>query len=237
MTLGTIIALLAEGMLQSTLIFVLTLLGSLPMGLLVAFGRMSKWTPFRKLAREGRRGSSGWLAELKPIQMLVKFFISLMRGTPLMLQLMVVYFGPPLLFGIQIGENYRFYAVIIGFVLNYAAYFAEIYRSGIESMPVGQYEAATVLGYSKPQTFIKIIMPQVIKRILPSVTNEVITLVKDTSLAFAISYTEMFTLAKKIASSQSTLVPFVVAGVFYFVFNFIVARIMERCEHGLDYFR
>jgi polar amino acid transport system permease protein len=127
--------------------------------------------------------------------------------------------------------------VIIGFVLNYAAYFAEIYRSGIESMPVGQYEAAAVLGYTKTQTFAKIILPQVIKRILPSVTNEVITLVKDTSLAFAISYSEMFTLARKIASSQATLVPFVVAGVFYYLFNFVMAWVMERCENSLSYFR
>ena len=216
MDLATIIAQLGEGMLKTIAIFVLTLIGSLPLGLLVAFGRMSRF---------------------KPLQLAVKLYISIMRGTPLMLQLMVVYFGPSLLFQIQIGDNYRFFAVIIGFVLNYAAYFAEIYRSGIASMPVGQYEAAAVLGYTRPQTFFKIIMPQVIKRILPSVTNEVITLVKDTSLAFAISYAEMFTMAKKIASSQSTLTPFVVAGVFYYVFNFAMAWIMERCEHRLEYFR
>lgn len=216
MTLETIIVQLAAGMLKSIAIFALTLLGSLPLGLLIAFGRMSKF---------------------KPLQMIVKLYISIMRGTPLMLQLMVVYFGPSLLLGIQISEEYRFYAVIIGFVLNYAAYFAEIYRSGIASMPVGQYEAAAVLGYTRAQTFVKIILPQVIKRILPSVTNEVITLVKDTSLAFAISYAEMFTMAKKIASSQSILTPFVVAGVFYYVFNFIMAMIMERCERSLEYYK
>lgn len=216
MTLEIIIAQLAAGMLKSIAIFALTLLGSLPLGLLIAFGRMSK---------------------IVPVQLFVKLYISIMRGTPLMLQLMVVYFGPSLLLGIQISEEYRFYAVIIGFVLNYAAYFAEIYRSGIASMPVGQYEAATVLGYTKAQTFVKIILPQVIKRILPSVTNEVITLVKDTSLAFAISYAEMFTIAKKIASSQSILTPFVVAGVFYYVFNFIMAMIMERCERSLEYYK
>jgi len=216
MTLETMIIELAGGLLRSIAIFALTLLGSLPLGLLVSFGRMSSW---------------------KPLRMVIKFYISIMRGTPLMLQLMVVYFGPYYLFGISIGQNYRFIAVIIGFVLNYAAYFAEIYRSGIESMPVGQYEAAAVLGYSRGQTFFKIILPQVIKRILPSVTNEVITLVKDTSLAFAISYTEMFTLAKKIASSQTTLMPFVVAGVFYYIFNFAMAAIMERCEKSLNYFK
>ena len=237
MTLETIIVQLAGGLLKSILIFVLTLLGALPLGLLVAFGRMSRWTPFGQLNKEGNGRLSRWLAALKPIQLFVKFYISLMRGTPLMLQLMVVYFGPFYLFGISIGQNYRFYAVIIGFVLNYVAYFAEIYRSGIESMPVGQYEAAAVLGYTKTQTFAKIILPQVIKRILPSVTNEVITLVKDTSLAFAISYSEMFTLARKIASSQATLVPFVVAGVFYYLFNFVMAWVMERCENSLSYFR
>jgi polar amino acid transport system permease protein len=237
MNLGTIIILLAEGMLKSAAIFLLTLVGSLPLGLLIAFGRMSKLAPFRGLARDGGSGIRKSLAAFKPVQLIVKVYISIMRGTPLMLQLMVVYFGPSLLLGIQISDNYRFYAVIIGFVLNYAAYFAEIYRSGIASMPVGQYEAAAVLGYSRPQSFFKIILPQVIKRILPSVTNEVITLVKDTSLAFAISYMEMFTMAKKIASSQSILTPFVIAGVFYYMFNFIVAMVMERCEKSLDYFK
>ena len=216
MTLETMIIELAGGLLRSIAIFALTLLGSLPLGLLVSFGRMSR---------------------IRPLQLVIKFYISIMRGTPLMLQLMVVYFGPYYLFGLSISQNYRFIAVIIGFVLNYAAYFAEIYRSGIESMPIGQYEAAAVLGYSRGQTFFRIILPQVIKRILPSVTNEVITLVKDTSLAFAISYTEMFTLAKKIASSQTTLMPFVVAGVFYYIFNFAMAWIMDRCEKSLSYFR
>jgi len=160
-----------------------------------------------------------------------------MRGTPLMLQLMVVYFGPYYLFGITLPRGYRFLAVIIGFVLNYAAYFAEIYRGGIESIPLGQYEAAKVLGYSKSQTFFKIILPQVIKRILPAVTNEVITLVKDTSLAFVISVSEMFTLAKAIASAQRSTIPFMVAGVFYYVFNFVVAYTMEWIEKKFSYYR
>jgi polar amino acid transport system permease protein len=154
-----------------------------------------------------------------------------------MLQLMVVYFGPFYLFGIQISTSYRFVAVIIGFVLNYAAYFAEIYRGGIEAMPVGQYEAAKVLGYSKRQTFFKIILPQVIKHILPSVTNEVITLVKDTSLAFVIAVSEMFTSAKAIAAAQTTMMPFVVAGVFYYVFNLVVAFAMEGIEKKMSYYR
>ena len=216
MTLQTMIATLSGGLLKSITIFLLTLIGSLPLGLLVAFGRMSKF---------------------KPLQLLVRLYISVMRGTPLMLQLMVVFFGPFYLFGWKTSANYRFVAVIIGFVINYAAYFAEIYRGGILAIPVGQYEAAQVLGYSKARTFFTIVLPQVIKNILPSITNEMITLVKDTSLAFAISYSEMFTLAKKISSSQATLMPFVIAGVFYYIFNFIVAYGMERCEKRLAYYR
>lgn len=159
-----------------------------------------------------------------------------MRGTPLMLQLLVVYFGPYLLFGITISPSYRFPAAVISFSINYAAYFAEIYRSGIESMPAGQYEAANVLGYGKGQTFFKIIFPQVVKRILPSVTNEIITLVKDTSLAFAIAVLEVFTIAKQIASAQTSMVPYVAAGIFYYLFNYLVAFIMERVERKLNYY-
>ena len=193
MTLQQMITQLAGGMAVSTQIFVITLLFSLPLGLVIAFGRMSK---------------------NKLIQTIVKVYISIMRGTPLMLQLMVVYFGPYYLFRIKVGSSYRLWATFIGFVINYAAYFAEIYRSGIQSMPVGQYEAAEILGYGKAQTFFKIILPQVIKRILPSVTNEVITLVKDTSLAFTLSVAEMFSIAKALAASQTNMMPFVAAAVF-----------------------
>ena len=216
MALWTMVQTLLDGMGRSILIYVCTLVGALPLGLLVSFGRMSK---------------------VKPLQLVVKFYISVMRGTPLMLQLLVVFFGPFYLFRIPTGSGYRFTAVIIGFILNYAAYFAEIYRGGIEGIPRGQREAAQVLGYSRARTFLTIILPQVIKRILPAVTNEMITLVKDTSLAFAISYSEMFTLAKKIASSQTTLMPFVIAGIFYYVFNFVVAFAMERCEKRLAYYQ
>ncbi len=207
---------LLEGLGVSFYIFSLTLIFSLPLGLVIAFGRMAKNPVIR------------WIAQL---------YISIMRGTPLMLQLFVVYFGPYYIFGISITDSYRMIAVIIGFVLNYAAYFAEIYRGGIESMPQGQYEAAHVLGYSRAQTFFKIILPQVIKRILPPVTNEVITLVKDTSLAFAISVTEMFTVAKAIAAREKTMAAFVAAGVFYYLFNLIVAFVMQRIEKKLSYYR
>ena len=216
MDLGTMVRELGTGMLITTEIFVLTLVFSLPLGMVLAFGRM---------------------ARLKVLSFLTKLYISIMRGTPLMLQLMVVYFGPYFIFGIRISMGYSLIAVFIAFAINYAAYFAEIYRGGIESMPVGQYEAARILGYSKAQTFFRIILPQVFKRILPSITNEVITLVKDTSLAFVVAVAEMFTLAKQIASSQTTMVPFVVAAVFYYVFNLLVAVIMDKVEKKLNYYR
>ena len=154
-----------------------------------------------------------------------------------MLQLMVVYFGPYYLFGMRISTGYRMTAVLIGFAINYAAYFAEIYRGGIEAIPVGQYEAAKVLGYSKSQTFFRIVFPQVCKHILPAVTNEIITLVKDTSLAFVLAVTEMFTMAKQIASAQASLMPLFIAGLFYYIFNFVVAFVMEAIEKKLDYYR
>jgi len=214
--LAAIFSQLSVGLLTTVEIFILTLVLSLPLGLLVAFGRMSN----NKLLR--------WS---------MKIYISIMRGTPLMLQLMMVYFGPYYIFGMSITSEYRFYAVIIGFVLNYAAYFAEIYRGGIESMPSGQYEAAQVLGFSKFQTFFRIIFPQVMKRILPSITNEVITLVKDTSLAMVISVGEMFTAARALASSQVSVLPFVVAGAFYYIMNYVVAWIMEGFEKRMNYYK
>lgn len=216
MSFTKMLALLAPGMLQSVIIFALTLILSLPLGLAVAFGRMSKF---------------------KPLKFLMKVYISIMRGTPLMLQVMVVYFGPYYLFKVQISTTYQFYAVIIAFVINYSAYFAEIYRSGIESMPVGQYEAAEVLGYMRGQAFFKIILPQVIKRILPSITNEVITLVKDTSLAYAIAYAEMFTIARQLAAAQSSFVPFIGAAIFYYIFNLVVAMAMEKLEKSMAYYQ
>ncbi len=215
MTISNIIGQLSSGMLATCKIFTLTLIFSLPLGLLIAFGRMSK---------------------LRILQLITKIYISVMRGTPLMLQLLVVYFGPYYLFGIRLSTEYRFYATVIGFSINYAAYFAEIYRSGIETIPVGQREAAKVLGYSRAQTFCKIIFPQMIKRTIPPVTNEIITLVKDTSLAFVLAYAEMFTIAKQIAAAQTTIVPLFVAGAFYYIFNLIVAMVMEKLEKKLSYY-
>lgn len=207
---------LAGGMVSTLLIFFLTIIFSMPLGLLVCWVRMSKFKVFQ------------WVA---------KIYISILRGTPLMLQLLVVFFGPHILFGVDTPSGYRFYAVIIGFSLNYAAYFAEIYRAGIEGIPVGQYEAANVLGYSRMQTFWKIVFPQMAKRVIPPVTNEIITLVKDTSLAFALAYTEMFTLAKQIVSAEASLLPLFIAGLFYYIFNFVVAMVMENIEKKMAYYQ
>lgn len=215
MILSTVIEQLLGGMVTSIEIFLLTLLFSLPLGLAVAGGRMSRFAPLR------------WIA---------KIYISIMRGTPLMLQLIVVFFGPYYLFGVTLSSDYRFIAVIIAFTINYAAYFAEIYRGGIESINSGQYEAAQVLGYSKLDTFFIIILPQVIKVVLPSITNEVITLVKDTSLSFVIAIPEMFTVAKQIAAADASIAALLVAGIFYYVFNVLVAFVMARIEKKLDYY-
>ena len=212
----TVTQALMSGLWTTFEIFILTLIFALPLGLVFAFGLLSRF---------------------KPVKAVMNVFVWVIRGTPLMLQLLVVFYGPYYIFKIKLPYEYRFYAVIIGFALNYAAYFAEIYRSGIQSIPVGQREAAEVLGYSRAGTFFKIIFPQMVKRIMPPVTNEVITLVKDTSLAFAVAYTEMFTVAKQVSSSMASVMPLFVAGLFYYIFNFIVAYAMEMIEKKLDYYR
>ena len=163
MELGVMVGALVDGLGLSAWIFVVTLVGSLPLGIVVALCRMSSF---------------------KPLSLLAQFYISILRGTPLMLQLMAFMFGPYYLLGMNMGTDWKFGACAVGFNLNYSAYFAEIYRSGIQSIPKGQYEAALVLGYSRSQTFFKIVLPQVIKRILPAMGNEIITLVKDTSWAW-----------------------------------------------------
>ncbi|MDO4357773.1 MAG: amino acid ABC transporter permease [Clostridia bacterium] len=215
MTITAMIQKMSEGLGRTTAIFLLTLLFALPLGLVVAQLRMCRF---------------------RPVRYLTMAFISVLRGTPLMLQLLAVTYGPFYLFGMGIARN-KLIPIIAGFSLNYAAYFAEIYRGGIESMPKGQYEAAAVLGYGRMQTFLRIILPQVVKRILPSITNEVITLVKDTSMAFTVAYQEMFTIGKQIANSQTSFMPFVIAGVFYYIFNALVAFVMSRIERRLDYYR
>ncbi len=215
MTVMTMISKMSEGLGRTCAIFFLTLLFALPLGLLVSLLRMSR---------------------NRVIAAIMKAYISILRGTPLMLQLLAVTYGPYYLFGINVARE-KLIPVVIAFSLNYAAYFAEIYRGGIESMNRGQYEAAEVLGYSGFQCFMRIILPQVIKRIIPAVTNEVVTLVKDTSMAFTVAYQEMFTIGKQIANSQTSFMPFLIAGVFYFVFNAIVGWVMGRFEKRLNYYR
>lgn len=206
---------LLEGFGVSARIFFWTLLGSIPLGIPLALARLSR---------------------IKPLAWLARFYISIMRGTPLMLQMFAVYFAPYYVFGIQLTTSSKWQACIIAFIINYAAYFAEIYRSGIQSIPRGQYEAAEVLGYSRTQTFVRIVLPQVAKRIMPSMGNEVITLVKDTSLAFSIGVAEMFSTAKALVASQRTMLPFAISAAFYWVFNMLVELVMSRIEKKMDYY-
>ena len=215
MEFSVMMGILMEGFALTAEIFLITLVGSLPLGVVVALARMSKFKPL------------AWLAQL---------YISILRGTPLMLQLMALMFGPYYLFGLQMGQDWKYIACSIGFIINYAAYFAEIYRSGIQSIPRGQYEAAEVLGYTKVQTFMKIVLPQVIKRILPAMGNEVITLVKDTSLAFVLGIMEMFSAAKALAASEVSMVPYAIAALIYWVFCLLIEFILNRVEKRLDYY-
>ena len=212
MLVKAMLLLMLDGTKVSLEVFFLTLLFSLPLGLIVAFGRMSRHAF---------------------INAPVKLFMLIIRGTPLILQLIFVYFAPYYLFRASYD---RFVAVIIAFSINYAAYFAEIYRGGIESIPKGQYEASKVLGFTKAQTFFKIILPQVVKRILPASGNEVITLVKDTALAQTIGVAELFRVAQNAASRQFSTMPIFVAGVFYFVMNWLVSWCFARFEKKLSYY-
>ena len=210
-----LLKLLFEGFGYSVSIFLITLIGALPLGIVVALGRMSK---------------------LKPVSAIAQLFISMMRGTPLMLQLMAIMFGPYYLLGIKTSSDWKLWACAIGFILNYSAYFAEIYRSGIQSIPVGQREAAKVLGYTKTQTFFSIILPQVIKRILPAIGNEIITLVKDTSLAFVLGINEMFSVAKALSAKEVSMVPYALAALVYWLFCLIISWILNRVEKRMDYY-
>ena len=215
MELATMLELLGSGLVLTLQVFFTTLVGALPLGVVVALCRMSRF---------------------KPLALVTRFYISIMRGTPLMLQLMALMFGPYYLLGMQLGSDWKYWACSIGFIINYAAYFGEIYRSGLQSIPRGQYEAAEVLGYTRAQTFLKIILPQVVKRILPAMSNEVITLVKDTSLAFVVGIMEMFSQAKALAASQVSMLPYLLAGVIYWVFNFVVEMILTRIAKKMSYY-
>lgn len=205
---------LLKGFGETMNIFLLTLVFSIPLGLLVAFGTMSKFSPLR---------------------MLMKSIVWIIRGSPLMLQLIIVFYGPGLLFGLPAMG--RFTAVILAFTINYACYFSEIYRGGIESIPVGQYEAGQVLGLTKNQIFFKIILMQVVKRIIPSMGNEIITLVKDTSLARVIAVYEIMWVGQAFIKSDGLIWPMFYTGAFYLVFSGLLTLLFQRIEHKLDYYR
>lgn len=215
MELSVMVGALLEGLGLSAWIFVVTLAGSLPLGIVVALARMSKF---------------------RPLSLVAQFYISILRGTPLMLQLMAFMFAPYYLFGISMDTDWKYGACAVGFILNYSAYFAEIYRSGLQSIPKGQYEAALVLGYSRSQTFFKIVLPQVIKRIMPAMGNEIITLVKDTSLAFVLGIAEMFSVAKAISASEVSMIPYALAALIYWVFCLLIEFIIGRAEKKMAYY-
>lgn len=215
MELSVMAGALLEGLGLSAWIFVVTLVGSLPLGIVVALARMSKF---------------------RPLSLVAQFYISILRGTPLMLQLMAFMFAPYYLFGISMDTDWKYGACAVGFILNYSAYFAEIYRSGLQSIPKGQYEAALVLGYSRSQTFFKIVLPQVIKRIMPAMGNEIITLVKDTSLAFVLGIAEMFSVAKAISASEVSMVPYALAALIYWVFCLLIEFIIGCAEKKMAYY-
>ena len=205
--------LVLEGLGNTLLIFAVTLITSIPLGLLVALGRLSR---------------HGWLKKL------LGAYISVMRGTPLMLQLIAVLYLPSMIFKVPMD---RYLAAFIAFTINYAAYFGEIFRGGIQSIERGQYEAASVLGFSKRQTFSRIILPQTVKRVLPATANVVITLVKDTSLAQVVAIVEMFTIAKQHMSGTGSVIPLLAAGVFYYILNLLVTVSFSYAEKKLSYYR
>ncbi len=218
MTFWTVTKTLLEGFGVSCQLFALTLLFALPLGLVVAFGSMSKF---------------------KPLSWLCKLIVWVIRGTPLMLQLFVVYYVPGLLFHVQLfgGVNGRFEAALIAFVINYACYFSEIYRGGIESIPKGQYEAAQVLGMTRVETFFNVILMQVVKRILAPLSNEVITLVKDTSLARVIAVAEIFYVNQEAFISRALVWPLFYIAVFFLIFVGVLTLLFRFCEKKLSYYK
>ena len=220
---------IAKYLIPTLKVFGFTLLFSIPLGMVVALLKMCKF---------------------KPLSWLINVYILIMRGTPLMLQIITIYYAIPMMkvsdsvflqnlfAGVDIkSESYQFNALIVAFALNYAAYFAEIFRGGIESIPKGQYEAAAALGMTKSQTFFRVVLPQVVKRIVPASSNEVITLVKDTSLASVIAYAEIFRKAKEQMVSYSNLTPLFIAGIFYFIMNAILTTVFAAVEKKLDYYK
>lgn len=216
---ATVLTALCEGFLRTLELFALTLLGALPLGLVVAFGSMSRF---------------------KPLSLFTRFIVWVVRGTPLMLQLLIIYYGPGLLFGVQLwggGTAGRYTAALTAFIFNYACYFSEIYRGGIEAIPKGQTEAGQVLGMSRSQIFFRVTLLQVVKRILPPISNEVITLVKDTSLARVILVYEIIWEGQSFIRSDGLIWPLFCTGLFYLAFTGLLTLLFSRLERRLSYFR
>lgn len=246
---AVVIGALNEGFLQTLKLFAVTLLGSIPLGLVICFGSMNRLTPFRSLAAaEPSNPLMGKiysvLSQLRPISLVTRFFVWIIRGTPLMLQLIIIYYGPGVVMGHSPwpgGESGRFLAAAIMFVINYACYFSEIYRGGIQGVPVGQQEAGLVLGLTKRQIFFRITLLQMVKRILPPMSNEVITLVKDTSLARIISFQEIIWAGQAFMKGShgysGLLWPLFFTGVYYLVFSGVITLLLGKLEKKLDYFR
>ncbi|MBR7038158.1 MAG: amino acid ABC transporter permease [Oscillospiraceae bacterium] len=229
-----LLGLMLQYLMPTLKLFGATLLYAIPLGMVVALMKMCRF---------------------KPLSWLTNLYILIMRGTPLLLQIIVVYYSVPtirssascpaglrtLLERVELkgdaGDVYMFRMILLAFVLNYAAYFAEIFRGGIESIPKGQYEAAAMLGFTRLQTFFRIILPQVVKRVIPASSNEVITLVKDTSLAYAMGYMEIMYIAKKQMTTFSSLTPLFLAGAFYFVMATVLTMLFGLAEKKLDYYK
>jgi polar amino acid transport system permease protein len=221
---------LLDGFMEALKIFGFTLLIAIPLGLIICFGSMNKWAPFDFL----RGGKMGFLSHWRPIQWLCRGIVWIIRGTPLMLQLIIVFYGPGLLFDWPLLP--RFTATIVTFGFNYACYFSEIYRGGIESIAKGQYEAGQVLGMTKTQIFFKVVLLQVVKRIIAPMSNEIITLVKDTSLARIISVYEIIWAGESFIK-KGLIWPLLYTGAFYLVFNGLLTILFARAEKKLNYFR
>ena len=233
MTFYEISSELLIGFAQNCQLFILTLLLALPLGLVITFGSMSKWAPFA-IFRNSKNKFLKKIYSFRPISFITRVFVWIIRGTPLMLQLYIVFYVPGLVFGTPIGS--RLGAALLAFVINYAAYFSEIYRGGIESIPQGQYEAGQVLGMTKSQIFSKVVLMQVVKKVIPPMGNEIITLVKDTSLARIISVAEILRAAERF-SARGVIWPLFYTGAFFLIFNGILTILLGKIEKKLDYYR
>lgn len=234
MSFWTVTLTLLEGLVNTGRLFLLTLLFALPLGLLLCFGAMSRFAPLASLGRRLSGPWGTWLTRFRPISLLVKLVVWIVRGSPLMLQILIVYYGPGLLWGVPLLP--RFTAALVTFAVNYACYFSEIYRGGIQSIPRGQYEAGQVLGMTRSQVFFRVVLLQVVKRITPPMSNEVITLVKDTALARVVSVAEIIMCAERY-TKQGLIWPLFSTGLFFLLFNGVLTLLFGYFEKKMDYFK